>query len=88
MTLRRDRLPRGLTPRLLSRDAAAAYCGLSADTFEAVILVQPISLSARRRLWDIRALDRWLDQQSGIAEPYIPAAEWLGKLDDRKNGRR
>jgi hypothetical protein len=85
----KDRLPRGLTPRLLSRDAAAAYCGLSPETFETVIPVQPISLAARRRLWDIKALDRWLDQQSGLAEPHTPAAEWLGKLrDGRKNARR
>lgn len=82
------RLPHGMTPRLLSRDAAAAYCGVSADTFETHVQVRPLALGARR-LWDVKALDRWLDQQSDLVEAFHPAEEWLGRLrDDRKSGRR
>jgi len=60
-------LPVGMTPRLLSRWAAAAYCGVSPTTFDEHVAhaVRPIALG-RRTLWDIKALDRWLDQQSGL----------------------
>lgn len=83
------RLPTGMTPRLLSRDAAAAYCGVSAETFETHVPVRALALGARR-LWDVKALDRWLDQQSNLGDAVLrPAEEWLGKLrDDRKSARR
>lgn len=82
MPERRD-LPRGMTPRLLSRAAAAAYCGIVADTFEEYIRphVPPIELGARR-LWDVRALDRWLDERSGLVEPRRSLDDWLGRLGD------
>lgn len=85
----RPRLPQGMTPRLLGREAAAAYCGMSADTFETAVPVRPIALSVRRRLWDVKALDRWLDQQSGLVEALAPTEDWLGRLrDDRARSRR
>jgi hypothetical protein len=64
-----------MTPRLLGRDAAAAYCGISPNTFDAYVTphVAPLQIGDRR-LWDIRALDRWLDAQSGLAHS-VPAAE-------------
>jgi hypothetical protein len=60
-------LPIGMTPRLLSRAAAATYCGISPGAFDEHIAsaVKPIEIG-RRNLWDVRALDRWLDQQSGL----------------------
>jgi hypothetical protein len=62
------RLPAGMTPRLLSRAAAATYCGISPNAFDEHVAsaVKPIEIG-RRNLWDVRALDRWLDQQSGLA---------------------
>ena len=62
------RLPTGLTPRLLSREAAATYCGISTTLFDAHIVpaVAPLAIGGRR-LWDIKKLDRWLDQQSELA---------------------
>jgi hypothetical protein len=82
-------LPVGMTPRLLSRDAAAAYCGVVAETFEEHVRphVRPVEIGSRR-LWDIKALDRWLDERSGLAEVVRPIGDWLGELgDDRARPR-
>jgi hypothetical protein len=64
----RQHLPAGLTPRLLSRTEAAEYCGLSPSAFDQYVArgVPPLEFG-RRNLWDIRALDRWLDHRSGLA---------------------
>jgi hypothetical protein len=86
----RHQLPPGMTPRLLSRCAAAAYCGLTAETFEKHIRphVFPIEIGARR-LWDVRALDRWLDQRSGLVNALRPVDDWFAELgDDRASARR
>jgi hypothetical protein len=85
------RLPPGMTPRLLSRDEAATYCGVVAETFEQHVRphVPPIGLGARR-LWDIRALDRWLDRQSGLVDAPPSLEDCLAGLgnDDRARPRR
>jgi hypothetical protein len=82
-------LPAGLTPRLLSRDEAATYLGVSAPHFDAHVAqhVRPVEIG-KRRLWDIKALDRWLDGQAGFAE--ASSTDWLGRLgeDDRAHSRR
>lgn len=86
----RPPLPPGMTPRLLSREAAAAYCGVTATTFEEHVRphVAPLEIGARR-LWDVRALDRWLDEQSGLSHTLRPVEDWLGGLDgDRARVRR
>ncbi len=72
-------LPRGITPRLLSREAAATYCGISPSLFDEHVAaaVRPVEIG-RRNLWDVRALDRWLDAQSGLAHP----------VDSRSMGER
>ena len=59
---RAGRLPPGLTPRLLTRDEAAAYCGIGGDLFERCVQVAPMRFGNRKR-WDVRAIDRWLDQR-------------------------
>lgn len=69
-------------PRLLSEIAAAEYLGLSVEMFraqvEAGVLPRPVPLASatdprklpRRRYYDRAALDRRLDELSGIqAEP-------------------
>jgi hypothetical protein len=75
-------LPVGMTPRLLGRAAAAAYCGVSPTTFDEYIAecVPPIAIG-RRNLWDVRGLDRWIDQQSGLAHPAA-----LRSIGERLNG--
>ena len=88
MSERATFLPAGITPRLLAKEAAAEYCGVSAPHFEAHVARQvPAVEIGRRRLWDIKALDRWLDGQTGYAE--ASPADWLGRLgDDRAHSRR
>lgn len=65
---RKTHLPMGVTPRLLSREAAARYVGLSAGAFAAEVAAgtfpAPFLLKrTRRRLWDVRALDAALDRR-------------------------
>lgn len=59
----------GITPRLLSEQQAAAYLGRSASRFReqvaARLLPQPVTRNGNRRLWDLRDLDRYVDQLSG-----------------------
>jgi hypothetical protein len=59
-------LPAGMTPRLLSREAAARYVGLSSGAFVAEVAAgtfpAPFLLKrTRRHLWDVRALDAAMD---------------------------
>jgi hypothetical protein len=77
----RRQLPAGMTPRLLSREVAAAYCGVTAETFEAHVRphVHAVEMGARK-LWDVRALDRWLDVRSGLTDGLRPTSEWLAGL--------
>lgn len=72
-------LPAGMTPRLLGSPAAAAYCGVTGETFEKHIRphVPPIEIGARR-VWDVKALDRWLDERSGLTAELRPNCECSG----------
>lgn len=72
----------GLTPRLLSRDLAAEYCGASVWLFDETIAkeVPPIELNSRK-VWDIRALDHYLDERSGLAPPALrPVEDYINRL--------
>jgi len=75
------RLPGGMSPRLLSREMAATYCGMSESHFDEHVArtVRPLNFG-RRNLWDVRALDRWLDERSGLAHAIRPVEEWAGML--------
>jgi predicted DNA-binding transcriptional regulator AlpA len=59
-------LPPTLSPRLISRDAAAAYVNVSPTTFDGMVLdgrmPRPKRLVGRRRAWDVRELDAAVDQ--------------------------
>lgn len=50
-------------PRLLSAEQAAAYCGMSDETFRQYTSVQPLRFG-RRVLYDRAKIDTWVD---GIA---------------------
>jgi hypothetical protein len=63
---KRQHLPAGMTPRLLTTEQAAAYCGIGRENFEARVGINPLKIFGARKLWDRVALDRWLDQQSGL----------------------
>lgn len=69
-----------IEPRLLSREQAAGYCGLSIPTFEGECPVNPVHIRSRV-LYDRAALDRWLDSLSPA--PANPGqGKWLERLDD------
>ena len=70
MTLYRDR--RKPAPRLLNVDQAAAYCGVSTAIFEQWCPVPPLrpGPGGKRKLWDIKALDAWLDRESGLESTH------------------
>lgn len=55
-------------PRMLSRDQAASYCGLSLRTFKAVCPVAPVRMK-RRVLYDKRQIDGWLDRPEAVEKP-------------------
>ena len=63
---RHDALPPTLGPRLISRDAAAAYICVSPNTFDAMVreerMPRPKLLGERRRAWDVRELDLAIDR--------------------------
>lgn len=54
-------LPPTLPPRLIGRDAAAAYVCLSPHTFDDLVerklMPKPCILGDKRRAWDVRELD-------------------------------
>jgi len=59
-------LPPTLPPRLISRDAAAAYVGVSPNTFDKMIadglMPKPRQLTERRLAWDVQQLDAAIDR--------------------------
>jgi hypothetical protein len=69
----------GITPRVLSRHQAAAYCGISAQAFSTWVragrLPAPIAGTYR---WDLKAIDAALDSASGLSKSNSssPLDEW------------
>jgi hypothetical protein len=70
-----------IEPRLLSRDMAARYCGLSVPIFESECPVIPVRIRTRV-LYDRAAIDAWLDSLTPKPAQSSPGDRWLGKLDD------
>jgi predicted DNA-binding transcriptional regulator AlpA len=66
---RQTALPATLPPRLVSREAAAAYVCVSPNTFDTMVedgrMPRPKLLGEKRRAWDVRALD--------VAVDHLPA---------------
>ncbi len=58
-------LPPTLAPRLINREAAAAYVNLSPTTFDLMVndgrMPRPKQLTGKRFAWDVRALDTAVD---------------------------
>jgi len=48
--------------RLLTRSEAASYMNLPETGFEDVCPVPPVDIHPRRKLWDKRDLDEWIDR--------------------------
>jgi predicted DNA-binding transcriptional regulator AlpA len=63
---RQDALPPSLPPRLIGREAAAAYICVSPNTFDGMVrdgrMPRPRLLSEHRRAWDVRELDLAIDR--------------------------
>ena len=62
---RQNALPPTLAPRLITREAAAAYVSVSPTTFDEMVkdgrMPRPKRLGGRRKAWDVRALDAAID---------------------------
>jgi predicted DNA-binding transcriptional regulator AlpA len=62
---RQAALPPTLAPRLIGRDAAAAYVCVSPNTFDDLVdrklMPKPRQLGDKRRAWDVRELDAAAD---------------------------
>lgn len=70
-------LPDNLPPRLLDREQAAAYCGVSVNHFGRHCPVQPLRMGSRV-LWDRLKLDGWIAElqgegQSSAGDPLMEA---------------
>jgi predicted DNA-binding transcriptional regulator AlpA len=65
-------LPPTLAPRLISRDAAAAYVNVSPTKFDEMVrdgtMPRPKQLGGRRKAWDVRALDTAVDGLEDCAD--------------------
>jgi predicted DNA-binding transcriptional regulator AlpA len=62
---RQNALPPTLAPRLINREAAAAYVSVSPTKFDEMVMdgsmPKPKRLSGRRKAWDVRELDAAVD---------------------------
>jgi predicted DNA-binding transcriptional regulator AlpA len=62
---RQNALPPTLAPRLIGREAAAAYISVSPTIFDDMVkdgrMPQPKRLGERRLAWDVRAIDLAVD---------------------------
>lgn len=72
-------------PRLLSREQAASYCGVSPNHFDAHCPIKSVRLGARR-LWDRHQLDQWVDLLVGAGAPADEKRKWLDDLMPENQG--
>jgi hypothetical protein len=77
----------GIASRLLTRQQAATYCGVSVPTFMAVCPISPVALGEGKRMerYDIRSLDAWLDKLGKDGASLDN--DWLAKLDSEHDRR-
>jgi predicted DNA-binding transcriptional regulator AlpA len=72
-------LPPTLPPRLVGREAAAAYVCVSPNTFDQMIerklMPRPRILGDKRRAWDVRELDAVADALPHDGEELAAADE-------------
>ena len=70
-----------IIPRLLTRQQAAAYCGVSIPTFDGICPVKAVALGTGRRLerFDRVSLDGWIDSltRGGLQT----RKDWLTELE-------
>lgn len=81
-------MPRqSIEPRLLTKEQAASYCGISSPVFGDKCPVRPVALGEGDRLkrWDRNALDAWIDGLSGKSETF--ETDWISKVVEGSDGR-
>lgn len=65
MMARQHALPPTLAPRLIGRNAAAAYVSLAPNTFDVMVrdgrMPKARILTSGRKAWDVRLLDQAID---------------------------
>lgn len=68
-----------IQPRLLSRDEAATYCGVSPNTFDSMVgdgrMPKPKPVN-RRRVWDRVQLDEAIDALPNEGDRARPRVDW------------
>jgi len=71
-----------IIPRLLTRQQAAAYCGVSIPTFDGICPVKAIALGTGKRLerFDRISLDGWINSLTGGG--LQTRKDWLTELDN------
>lgn len=57
-----------VTPRLLTKTQAAAYCGVSPALFDRLCPVRPLRFSERLVRFDLVDIHAWMDALKGPAE--------------------
>lgn len=74
---RQTALPPSLPPRLIDREAAAAYVNVSPTTFDQMVVAEtmppPCLLYGRRKAWDVRRLDRAIDALPLLGHDFAEA---------------
>lgn len=65
-------------PRLLNKELAAAYIGVSIGKLDK-LPISPVRIGSRV-VYDRRSLDRWADNLGGHAQPDDPLDELLDRL--------
>jgi predicted DNA-binding transcriptional regulator AlpA len=77
---RQTALPPNLPPRLIGREAAAAYVSVSPTTFDEMVsdgrMPRSKLLGGRRIAWDVRALDAAVDRLPIDGEHPSNDATW------------
>jgi predicted DNA-binding transcriptional regulator AlpA len=73
-------LPPNLPPRLINREAAAAYVNLSPGSFDLMVeegkMPKPKQLTGRRSAWDVRALDVCVDNLPQVGDTGPEDTSW------------
>jgi len=69
--------------RLLTAEEASSYCGVSVNTLRAHVGVQPLKIGNSVR-YDVKELDRWLDERS---QSTVPNVDWVERLGEGKIAR-
>ena len=70
-----------ISPRLLTRQQAATYCGVSIGVFNTACPVQAVALSSDKRSerYDVHQLDEWIDRLR-TGEAKTSPQSWLDRI--------